>query len=273
MDSNKKQFNNSINDQEIQDLLGAIQPKPSQQFHQRMAKQPWVQSADQFQGDRVQPQRLAATTGFVLLLVLILTLATPALEVVAQRLVQFFLPTISDQTQLQITLEGTSDPRLATSLTVSEAEILAGFFATEPNALPQNYSFRGATYNPDRKAIVLNYIFENQTQTLRILQRPVEEEYQQIGASAVVEIIQIGSLSGEYVTGAWTIPEVESAIELTEFGKTTTLQATWDPNAEIQMLRWVENEMLYEIVFAGGDPKMPGHLTKLDLIAIAESMY
>jgi len=89
----------------------------------------------------------------------------------------------------------------------------------------------------------------------------------------VVEIIQIGNVPGEYVTGAWTIPEVESAIELTEFGKTTTLQATWDPNAEIQMLRWVQNEMLFEIVFGGGDPKMPGYLTKLDLIAIAESMY
>ncbi len=99
-------------------------------------------------------------------------------------------------------------------------------------------------------------------------QRPMSEEYQQIVFSAEVVTVQIGS-----VTGAWTLPEVESAIEVTQFGKTTPVQATWDPKAEVQMLRWVEDEMLFEIIFGGGTPNTPGYLSKHDLITLAESMY
>ena len=101
----------------------------------------------------------------------------------------------------------------------------------------------------------------------------MSKEYQQIGVSAEVETVQIGSVPGEYVTGAWTLPEVESAIEVTQFGKTTPVQATWDPEAEVQMLRWVEDEMLFEIIFGGCSPNTPGYLSKHDLIALAESMY
>ncbi len=271
--SNKSPQNSIPDEGEISELLSSIQPEPSQRFHHKMAKQPWFQRDDLPSRARTHTRRLAAITGFVLLLVLFLTLATPTLEVVAQKLMQFFLPTISDQTLLQITLEETSSPAGDFSLSIPEAESLAGFSANLPARLPEGYSLTGVFYNPDRNAIVLNFDSENQVQSLRILQRLLSEEYQQIGASAVVETVQIGDITGEYVTGAWTIPEVESALEISEFGNTTTLQATWDPGAEIQMLRWVENEMLYEIVFGGGDPDKPGYLTKFDLIALAESMH
>ncbi|MBC8496283.1 MAG: hypothetical protein H8D37_01355 [Chloroflexi bacterium] len=265
---------NAIPDEdEISELLSAIQPKPSLRFHQRMADQPWTQAKRQPLGFKVRAQRLATLAGSVFLLVLFLSLATPTLEAVAQRLMQFFLPTISDQTILQITLEETAGPTQNFLLTISEAENLAGFAVREPVSLPEGYTLSGAIYNPDRNAIVLNYLSEIPGQSLRILQRLLHEEYQQIGASAVVDIVQIGEVNGEYVTGAWTIPEVESAIEVTEFGQTAPLQATWDPEAEIQMLRWGENEMLFEIIFGGGNPNNPGYLTKSDLISLAESMH
>jgi len=258
---------------EIFELLSTIQPKPSQKFHQRMADQPWVQSANHSTGFRVNAPRLAAIAGLVFLLVLFLSLATPALEVVAQRLMQFFLPTISDQTLLQITLEETSSPAEYFSLTISEAENLAGFNASVPAHLPEGYSLTGAIYNSERNAIVLNYNSDTPGQILRILQRPLSEEYQQIGASAVVEIVQIGSATGEYVTGAWTIPEVESVLEETEIEQTISMQATWDPEAEIQILRWDEDEMQFEIIFGGGNPSNRGYLTKADLLELAENMY
>jgi len=269
---NKTQKSSIPNEDEIGQLLSTIQPAPSQRFYKKMAEQPWIQRGHRPHSSRLNAQRIAAFAGMVFLFILLLSLATPTLEVVAQRLLQFFMPTIEDQTILQITLDETSSSAEDFPLTISEAENLGGFDASEPANLPDGFYLTGAIYNPDREAIAINYVSEIKGQTLRILQRPLSEEYQQIGASAVVETVQIGDVTGEYVTGAWTIPEVESAIELTEFGKTVPMQATWNPDAEIQMLRWVENDMLYEIIFGGGTPNNPGYLTKLDLIALAESM-
>jgi len=273
-ENEKPSHQNAIPDEdEIGAILSRIQLKPSQNFHKRMADQPWVQESHQSRGFSLHTQRLSVITGLIVLLAVIFSLATPALEVVAQNLLQFFLPTIGDQTVLQITLEETSDLPNDYTLTIPEAESLAGFDAKMPAKLPIGYSISGAFYHPERDAIVLNFKADTTGHILRILQRPLSEEYQQIGASAIIETIQIGSSTGEYVTGAWTVPEVESAFEKTEFGRTIPIQATWDPEAEIQMLRWVENEMLFEIIFGGGTPNAPGYLTKLDLTALARSMH
>ncbi|MBC8507577.1 MAG: hypothetical protein ISR58_03245 [Anaerolineales bacterium] len=273
IDNDNLSAHNTIpDDVEIVEILSNIRPKPSQNFRQRMADQPWAQSGYQPRRFRLFAQRLGVITGVIILLVLFFSLITPSLEVVAQRLIQFFLPTIGDQTVVQITLEGTTDLPNVHPLTISEAENLAGFEARMPTLLPPGYTLSGAFYHPEREAIVLNFAADTHGHILRFLQRPLSEEYQQIGASAVIETIKIGSSTGEYVTGAWTVPEVESVFEKTEFGRTIPVQATWDPNAEIQMLRWVENDMLFEIIFAGGTPNTSGYLTKLDLIAIATSM-
>lgn len=274
MTENEKQSHqNGIPDEdEIGNILRSIQPKPSQNFHRRMADHPWARGSDQPRRFKLYAQRLSIITGVVILFVLSFNLATPSIDVVAQRLLQFFIPTIGDQTEVQITLEQASQPSNDYALSISEAEILAGFRASMPEQLPSGFTLSGANYHPERDAIVLNFVPDSSGHILRILQRPMSEEYQQIGASAVIETVQIGSSTGEYVTGAWTVPEVESALEKTEFGKTTPLQATWDPNAEIQMLRWIKNEILFEIIFGSGTPDTPGYLSKLDLIAIAENM-
>jgi len=264
--------NSILDENEISELLSSIQPRPSQRFHRRMAEQSWVRKDHPSPRFRIHAQQLGILVGLAFLLVLLLSLATPTLKVVAQRLIQFFLPTISDQTVVQITLEETSSPADNFPLTISQAESLAGFDAHTPSLLPEGYSLTGASYHPERNAIVLDYHTEAPGQMLRILQRPSSEEYQQIGASALVETIQVDAVTGEYVTGAWTIPEVESAIEATELGKTPPLLAIWNPEAEIQMLRWVENEMLFEIIFSSGNPNQSDYLSKADLIALADSM-
>ena len=274
MENEKLSAHNAVpKEDEISEILSSIQPKPSQNFHQRMAEQPWTQEKAQPRGFKLHAQRFSVLTGVIIIFILFLSLATPSLDVVAQKLIHLFLPSFSDQTVLQITLEETANLSYDHSMTISEAETLAGFGAKFPTPLPSGYTLSGAFYHPERDAIVLNFSTDIPSYILRILQRPLGEEYQQIGASAIIESIEIGSSTGEYVSGAWTVPEVEFAFEQTEFGKTTPVQAIWDPNAEIQMLRWVDENMLFEIIFGGGSPDTPGYLSKLDLIDIAENMH
>lgn len=91
-------------------------------------------------------------------------------------------------------------------------------------------------------------------------------------ALRAISKIKFGNIKGEYVSGAWTIHEVEFALEESDLSLSAPLVATWDPEAEIQILRWQEEGMLYEIIFAGSDPDDVAHLTKNKLIALAESM-
>jgi hypothetical protein len=94
-----------------------------------------------------------------------------------------------------------------------------------------------------------------------------------IDGEALVEIVAIGDISGEYVSGAWTIPEVKSSREEITNAQSPTLEITWDPEAGIQILRWQKNQMLFEIIFVGSNPEIPDYLAKPDLIAIAETMH
>jgi hypothetical protein len=261
--------NSTPSEKEIGELLSTIQPKPSQRFYQKMADQPWSHTPRTWGHAR----QLAVLGGWVLLLVIILSLATPTFDALAQKLLQFFRPSSSNQTTVQVPLEDISDPDGRFNMTISEVETLAGFQVLEPMALPDDYVFSGANYQAEREAIVLNYTAESTGDLLRITQRLYGEEYQQIGAEAVVETVQISDVTGEYVSGAWTITEVKSSSKDHQPDSSATLEATWDPQAEIQILRWQNSEMLFEIIYAGKKPGAPGYLIKTDLIAIAESMH
>ena len=85
-----------------------------------------------------------------------------------------------------------------------------------------------------------------------------------------MERVKIGNYDGEYVGGGWITkqpPDDDPTPALT-----ITLQAVWDPDANIHFLRWQENDILYELFFNGDNPDLPGYLTKDEMIAIAESL-
>ncbi len=256
-------------DEAIADLFESIQPRPGTEFHNTMARQPWNAARRPPEGVVLHLQRLAALAALVFLFVLILSIASPTLEVVAQRLMHFFQPGISDQTTFQIPLEDINNPEARFSLTVAEAELLAGFEAHLPGQLPQGFAFSGAAFDTDREAIVINYHAEQSGAVLRVFQSQAGEEYQQIGASAGVESVLVGDAIGEYVSGAWSVPAVKSTLEADTAESTLPLEATWNPDAEIQFLRWKANDRQYEILYAGNGSEK---LTQADLIALAESM-
>jgi hypothetical protein len=141
-----------------------------------------------------------------------------------------------------------------------------------PANLPEGYSLTGAAYDERREAIILNYTNPSGSLVLRVSQQYLGPDYQSIDPQAIVEIVQIGPYSGEYVAGGWMIPEAE--VELGPEPKTrpTATQMVWDATVKLQTLRWTDGEFLYEIILAGG-AEQPGYLDKNDLIALAAQMH
>jgi hypothetical protein len=104
---------------------------------------------------------------------------------------------------------------------------------------------------------------------MRISQQRPGPDYQAIGPQAVVEIVQIGRNQGEYVSGGWMIPEVKSGVDATT--GSSTPEAIWDADVNLQTLRWTDGEFLYEIVLAG-NARQPPSLDKEALIRLANHM-
>ena len=269
MMTNKPPGEESPTEEQIADLLGMIRPHPGLRFHQRMDEQPWNHESRGLLFGRLNPWKSAALIGLIVIIVLGISLLSPSVQAIAQRFAQFFISTERNQLTVEVPLADLQDPQARFSLSIDEAEDLAGFDARTPKTLPAGYTFAGAGFSSEREAIVLNYAPPSAGQVLRIFQRQVGLEFQEISASANVEIVSIGSSAGEYVSGAWlvstTAPESNDPL--------ITLNATWDSDAKIQLLRWQENGILYEIIFAGSNSQALGYLTKNDLIAMAESMY
>ena len=255
---------NPPSEEQIENLLKRIQPNPGNGFHHRMADQPWNRKGYRSFWGRLHSVGIPALTILVVLLVLGISLFSPSVQAIAQRFAQFFIPAPSDQLTVAIPASEIQVPDTQLNLTIQEAEALAGFQAKIPNSLPLGYTFAGAGYIPERQALVLNYTTPNRV--LRITQRPESVEYQSVGVSATVESVSIGALTGEYVSGAWTVLKAD------EDTPSSTIQANWDPDAQFQLLRWQENDMLFEIISGGGRSDDAGYLTKTDLIALAENL-
>jgi hypothetical protein len=192
------------------------------------------------------------------------------LEAVANRISRYFTPASSDQVIVQMPFFDLVDPGTRVFNTIQEAAVTVGFDLQSPYPIPEGYNFIGAEYKPDREAVILNYNSQDGN-ILRISQRRTGIEYQRISINAQVETVNINGENGEYVEGGWKATS-------TDYGEPTsiltiTIQAYWDPNANIHFLRWQENDILYEIIFSGVDPESDEYLGKFDLISIAENLH
>ena len=73
-----------------------------------------------------------------------------------------------------------------------------------------------------------------------------------VGADSNLETVDIGNVTGKYVTGVWK--------------GTDCCGWVWDSEPFIQTLRWQIDDKAFELQYAGSD------LGKADLIAIAENL-
>lgn len=154
-----------------------------------------------------------------------------------------------------------------------QANRAAPFEIQAPTYLPPGFKFRIAQVFPSG-AVSLHYdYFEHPdslvSASLMILQHPDIPGFPgyTVGASALIQEVEIGGLPGEYVRGEW---------QSFTFGGTDQWRFTWhwDSQAASQRLRWKDREQLYAIHYRplriGGIEER--YISETDLLDIAESL-
>ena len=119
--------------------------------------------------------------------------------------------------------------------------------------------FIGATGGTE--GVYLSYRGKDPAVSLQLLQGPSQPDDQPmpVGASAVVESVQIGDVSGEYVKGAF-------------FHEGGDPVSQWETNANIQSLRW-EAEGIRYTLWMSGSPDFPKEaLDQASLVRLAGSL-
>ncbi len=263
----------------ILNAMATFRPQPSDRFHHKIAEMPW-RRAVRTPRDRQERgatrhffqtrSRAALAFSVLSLVVLLLYLATPGGWAAAQRFARFFERTESDRTPLQVTLGPAGQPPQF-NLSLAEAEKLAGFTVGTPAALPREFALLGAAFEPKTATVTLNYQAAFSEQILRLSQRRLGPgtDVALVGLTAEVEHVAVGKSTGEYVSGAWRLPDLKGSLDETLI---VALEADWDPAAHIQLLRWQNEDFLFEILLVGSSEGGLGGLDKAALIAVAESI-
>jgi hypothetical protein len=225
-----------------------------------------TQKGDVNMNTNPKPQKALRATAISLATLAVLALLlifTPQGRVLAQQALQFFTHASSDilpaQTALPTSETTTPDPAsiLDAHSTVAEVQAQAGFTVLQPASVPDSLTFSGASFDP-AKSLARQFFQSVDTNGLVVEQEPVPisgncELCGDVGASAAIEEVSIGDVTGQYVVGVW---------ELTENA------TTWDPNPYLQTMRWQKDGMYFELLYMGN----PGTLSKAEMVAIAESM-
>jgi hypothetical protein len=137
-----------------------------------------------------------------------------------------------------------SEMRFPASL--DEAETLAGFKILEPTFLPDGYVLVAIDYSAEDQHVGLLYYKRSpyQTNVMYFLQqRTAFSEHQSlIGASALIQKLQVNDAPAEYVQGRFE-----------DAGSTSTVERLrWNPSGDQGRFRW-EKDNYYFQISTGGD--------------------
>jgi hypothetical protein len=234
---------------------------------------PWHQKSSEertfHKGGRINSFGFASAVVATIILLALLITFTP-IGVYAKSLINYLLRADSNEIEVTITLPprdqsiGNKSLRNAT-LSIAEAEDLAGFDAIVPTLLPENYLFIGANY--DSRLGTIELYFEGQTGWFVITQKKGRIDYQRVGASATIELVPIGDVVAEFVPGGWSVLSVNDEINQTAIpGSEVALNAIWDSQLRQNMLRWQNGDILIEIL------SFSDQLDVEALVSIAKSM-
>lgn len=206
-------------------------------------------------GHNVLPRRIALVV-LALAAAFSLLVSVPQGRVLAQRLWRFFALIQSDSVPAPTSepLEWIDETPSVPTITpwpesvfaadcgdfqnpVCSVEQIRGkvtFKVKEPAAVPSNLHFLGATGAPN--LVVLRYDSPDQSEGLTITAQPwtgsTEQIQWEVGASAVIETVRIGTLSGEYVRGSFVMKAGDETM-------------VWNPSFGQETLRWVEGDTYY----------------------------
>lgn len=277
--------NNKLTFAHVEQMLNSIQPEPSSDFHQRMAKMPWKKHMHPETRPRMRRYGFSASI-FALLLIVAFFLVTPMGSAIAKDIVQFFIRSDSDVKTLPTqyvfvplstptteppfglalvpsVMENprpTAIPVTPNGLSLDEAEALAGFELFEPSKLPRDYNLTQVDYDTEKQVVSMWYRSPQAgTGEFFLLSQGRNLDPNKIGESAKVEIIQIGDINAELVRGGWFVQDGSS-------------EEIWEDQAEEYSIRWKEQDISIQIFIMLNESSSPAYITLEEMTALAQSV-
>ena len=256
---------------QIEAMFSSVRISPGDRFYRHMKQAAWTPAA-------IARRRTFAVTGLTLALVAALLAFTPQGRAWAQEVIHFFSRAGSDTLPytpqplawVDVTpsaLPPTPTPMAAFAAncgdfdnpkcSVEQIRAKVKFPVMELGSIPEGMHFVGATGGPDYVEILYDngrYAWGVSINEAPWTGNSVLTQWQ-IGASAVVEPVQIGSVSGEYVKGGFTVAA----------GGTTQV---WDVNAGSQTLHWVDQGVFFSMEEWGP----AAILDKAGIVTLAEGL-
>jgi hypothetical protein len=244
----------NMNDEDtITALLGKIQPRPSPRFYHKMAASPWQRSGAARVGRR--RWQVAVALGLLVVFLIFSPWISPPLNTLANKLLQFFTLAGSDSTTIQVTIPSPAGPDVLNpetdfTLSLDDVQRLVDFYIKTPAEMPEDYGFHGAHFNEEKQEVAFYY--KGDGRGILVVQQPIGNYYEKIGASAEVEAVQVGGFGAEYVVGGWVFDhENEQRLETAPVGTQVAVDAYWDANISRQTLRWQEDGIQFEVISWG----------------------
>lgn len=235
-------------EKQIEELLENSSLTPGARLDNRLANAPWTPQA-------VARRRFVNATVFAALTFALLVAATPQGRAFAQNILHYFTRTESDTRPvptIALVEPNTSDP---TSLPVNrlpfeetcgdpftprcgldEIRSMVGFQVSGLSVTPDQVGFVGATGGPEQ--VILVYTGEGLNGLLLLSEQPASPDSRlvRVAASAIVETVSVGDVTGEYVQGGWFSLDTDDGI-------------SWNPDPTVQTLRWEADDILYTMSF------------------------
>jgi hypothetical protein len=223
------------------------------------------------QGEKMKTKRLYRSPRFafvvaILVALLAAALLTPQGRALSQSILQFF--TQAEETTVPLSpsqiAAGELDPSAPTVeppaplISVAEAEAQVGFGVAELPFVPDGLNYFGARLYGD--AVSIEYQTQGYDGHLIIKQSQqefVQSDWDKVPASAVVPV-KIGELDGEFAQGTFVVYAGETV-------------GTWNPDAPILRLRWVQDGVWFEMTKSGNAEEI-AYLDQAGLIELAESL-
>ncbi len=168
-------------------------------------------------------------------------------------------PTSTPEAEWHMLFTGTCGDFLDAHCSVEQIRGMVNFPVKGLSTLPEGFELIGATGGPEN--VVLVYQRNQPYTSILLYQGPLTGNEQPIpvGESAAIEPVQIGSLTGEYVKGAY-------------FSDAGDLAATWDPSWDSQLLRWEDQGYVYTLDVMGTPESKDFQLDKTDLVELAAGL-
>ena len=262
---------------QIETMLRQFEPQPTTRFNQKLRHAPWLKSLP---NDKVQLNKsiksrrmlIWGVAGFIFVLALVSISFIPSVRAVARQIINSFVSEPSNQLEIQVTLSSPGELFYyaeASSFPLSLIDVRGqvDFPIKEVQKLPVGLEFVGARFENRDDTVTLLYMAREYK--LYLTQRPIGfgEDVFSIGASAQIELVNIGLYQGEFVVGGWKAITTQSAPETSIPGEQTNISAIWDDTLPQYTLRWQAEGFIYELRIIGNSSP-----TQLELITLANEL-